>query len=212
MNLDVAQRPAIIGGGTTTPNPAGEGATAVDDLPFMVVERFVRTPRIIELRLAPLDRPLAHLPGQYVLLADADSRIAPRSYSVANPPRADGQIRLLVTEVAGGETSSWAHHLRPAETVLLSGPYGAFLDDPSFRGPVLHMAAGSGLAPILAITESELRRPGRESITLLFSARTPADVYMLGRFALWERVHPGFSFGRTLRAHARHRPAALGSS
>lgn len=178
----------------------------VDDLPFMLVDRAKRTPRIVELVLAPLGRPLSHAAGQYVLLGDVDGRVPPRSYSVANLPRADGQLSLLVTEVPGGETSRWAHRLKPGATVSISGPYGTFVDDPAWRGPILHLAAGSGLAPILAIVESQLPRDDVPEVAIVFSARTPADLYMLGRLRYWQRTHPRFRFIPTL---TRPAPAAL---
>ncbi|MGH7919309.1 MAG: FAD-binding oxidoreductase, partial [Candidatus Dormibacteraceae bacterium] len=77
------------------------------DMPFQVVEKRWETPKIIGLRLAPTIRRLGYRPGQYVTLSDADGRIPPRSYSIANMPRSDGLITLLVTIVARGQASQW---------------------------------------------------------------------------------------------------------
>ena len=184
-------------------SPAGLMSQPVDELAFVLVDRVQRTPRIVELVLAPLDGRLAHAPGQYVLLDDVDGRVPPRSYSIANLPRADGQLSLLVTEVPGGETSGWAHRLQRGTVVSISGPYGTFVDDTEWTGPVLHLAAGSGLAPILPIVESQLRRDDAAEVAILFSARTAADLYMLGRLRHWERMHPRFRFIPTLTRSAR---------
>nr|WP_281414985.1 hypothetical protein [Azospirillum picis] len=48
------------------------------------------------------------------------------------------------------------------------------------------MAAGSGLAPILALTEAALRRGYRPPVTLLVSASTRADVYEQGLLSYWQ--------------------------
>lgn len=163
----------------------------------LAVER--RTPAIAELLLAPLEDPLAYTPGQYVLLEDAAGAIAPRSYSIANAPRADGVISLLVTRVAGGQTSTWVHdRLTAGETVCVSGPYGTFVDDPASTAPALFLAGGSGLAPILALLEAGLAERRRPALTLVFSARTEADVIDAPRFAAWQRREPRFRFVRTL--------------
>lgn len=158
-----------------------------------------RTPTIVELRLRPLGAPLRFRPGQYVLLGDVDYDVPVRSYSVANAPRASGDLTMLVTEVAGGETSTWVHRrLRPDDRVLVSGPYGTFVAEPESSAPVLYLAGGSGLAPVRALAEAAVENGRPEQATLLFSARAEADVIDRERFEEWERRRPGFRFLRTL--------------
>ena len=86
-----------------------------DDAAFTVAARRQRTPVITELLLRPAGPPLRYQPGQYVLLGDPDAELVVRSYSIANAPRRDGLISLLVTRVPGGQLSGWVHDaLRPA--------------------------------------------------------------------------------------------------
>lgn len=168
--------------------------------PYHLLATRLVTPVISELRLAPCEAVLHHRPGQYVLLSDTDYRVPQRSYSIANAPRADGQISLLVTRVSGGPTSSWVHdQLRPGDEVVLVGPYGTFVADPDHRGPVLLLAAGSGLAPARALAEAIV--PDRP-VTLFFSARTPTDAIDRDRFDGWARVRPGFRYLLTLTRDA----------
>jgi CDP-4-dehydro-6-deoxyglucose reductase len=179
--------------------PAVTAAPTSFEEPYQVVRVERRTPAIVELRLRPLDRILRYLPGEYVLLEDDRHELPPRSYSVANAPRPDGTISLLVTRVAGGETSRWVHErLRAGERVRISGPYGTFVDHPRSTGPGLYLAAGSGLAPIRALLEAELRLGARSRVTLIFSARTEADVIDRERFERWQAEHERFQFIRTL--------------
>jgi CDP-4-dehydro-6-deoxyglucose reductase, E3 len=173
-----------------------------------------RTPTIAELWLRPLAGILEYRPGEYVLLADDRGAVPPRSFSVANAPRSDGLISLLVTRVGEGATSLWVHdRLRVGQLVSVSGPYGTFVDDPAATAPALFLAAGSGLAPIRALVEAALARPGRRELTLVFSARTEADVIDRERFRQWQAEHGRFRFLHTLtRAtgpHARGRIPAL---
>lgn len=166
---------------------------------FIVTDRIPRTPRIVELRLRPLGQPLRYWPGQYVMLGDAAAGAPPRCYSIANAPRPDGEIVLQVTRVDGGPTSNWIHDtLTVGSMVKLSGPYGTFIGDPSVDSPVLCMAAGSGLAPILALTDAALRRGYRPPVTLLFSACTQADVYELGLLSYWQARYRNFKVKVTL--------------
>jgi CDP-4-dehydro-6-deoxyglucose reductase len=170
-----------------------------DEATYRVVETERRTPTIREVWLRPSGTPLRYLPGEYVLLEDHERGIPPRSYSIANAPRPDGLISLLVTRVPDGQTSTWIHdHLRAGDEVNVSGPYGTFVDDPDSTAPCLFLTAGSGLAPIRSLIEAGLSTGVRELLTLVVSARTEADVIDRVRIARWTALYPNFRFMRTL--------------
>jgi CDP-4-dehydro-6-deoxyglucose reductase len=170
-----------------------------DEAPYRVSAFERVTPSIVEVCLHPLAEPMEFLPGEYVLLEDSDRRVAPRSYSIANAPRPGGEISLLVTRVAEGATSSWVHdRLRTGDEVILTGPYGSFVADPSCTSPCLYLAAGSGLAPIRALIEASLKATPQRSLTLVLSARTEADVLDRDRLLGWQAEHPQFRFIATL--------------
>jgi CDP-4-dehydro-6-deoxyglucose reductase, E3 len=173
--------------------------TAIDsEAPYRVVAIENVTPTI-ELWLWPLGAPLDYLPGEYVLIEDHSGEIPPRSYSIANTPRSDRLISMLVTRVPGGATSNWIHDgLEVGDELILSGTYGSFVDDPASTAPGLFLAAGSGLAPIRALIDAGLAAGVRQSLTLIFSARTPGDVIDRERFAGWGSRHPQFCFIRAL--------------
>lgn len=158
------------------------------------------TDSIVEITTgAPADgQPLGFLPGQYVLIEDVAHRLEPRSYSIANPPRPDGSLSFLVTLVPRGQLSTWLHGLRPGDRISVSGPYGTFTAREEGNESELHLAAGSGLAPVRALIEAGLEMDPDRTRTLIFSARTESDVLDRSRFERWALVHPGFRFVRTL--------------
>lgn len=166
---------------------------------YVATDRLMRTPRIVEVRLRPIGEAMRYWPGQYVMLGDSSKGIPPRSYSVANAPRPDGEIVLQVSLKDDGLTSRWVHECVSAgTTVKLSGPYGTFIGDPAVDTPVLCMAAGSGLAPILALAEAALRRGYAQPVTLLFSARGREELYDEGLMRWWEARHRNFRYLPTL--------------
>lgn len=166
---------------------------------YRVLTSTAVTPVIRELWLVPADRALAYRAGQYVLLSDAAHRLPQRSYSIANAPRADNRVSLLVTRYPGGRTSNWVHDvLKPGDAVELEGPYGTFLSSDERDCPILLLAAGSGLAPIRALAEALLADPGERQVHLFFSVRTAADAIDRARLEGWERRHRGFRFLLTL--------------
>ncbi len=171
----------------------------VRDSAFEVVAAVATTPSIRRVWLRPLGAALAFRPGQYVQLGDAGGLLPPRSYSVANAPRLDGLLSLLVARVAEGAISNWVHDgLAVGDEVAVSGPFGTFVDDPHATAPALYLAAGAGLAPVQALLEAALAARRRSSLALLFSARTEADVIDAGPLAAWAQRVPRFRYRRTL--------------
>jgi CDP-4-dehydro-6-deoxyglucose reductase len=171
----------------------------IEQAPYRIAAVMPRTPAIVGVEMEPMGDALSYRPGQYVLLEDEDAAVAPRSFSIANAPRADGRLSLLVTRVPGGQASTWVHdRLRAGDQVRVSGAYGAFVEEPGSVAPALFLAAGSGLAPIKALLEAALPSTPRPSLTLAFSARTQADVIDAERWTAWQEREPRFRFVRTL--------------
>lgn len=166
-----------------------------DRILSVVTELIRRTPKIVEVRLRPIGDPIRFWPGQYLMVGDERAGAPPRPYSIACAPRSDGEIVLLVARVDDGQTSGWIHdRLQVGDRITVAGPYGTFIGDPGTDTPVLCLAAGSGLAPILALTDAALRRGFKHPVTLLYSARTADDVFDEGLMAWWTAKHRRFNF------------------
>jgi ferredoxin-NADP reductase len=131
------------------------------------------------LRLAVPDWP-GHLPGQHVdvRLTAEDGYSAQRSYSISAP--ADGEfVELTVQLMTDGEVSPFlVQELQPGEEIELRGPLGGwFVWRSGQPEPVLLVAGGSGVAPLMAMLRTRRRTGSRAPMRLLYSVRTPADVY-----------------------------------
>jgi len=117
-----------------------------------------------------------HLPGQHVdvrLTAD-DGYSTQRSYSLAS----DGGIELTVQKVDDGEVSPYLSSvLKVGDPVELRGPVGGwFVWRPTDTAPVLLVAGGSGIVPLMAMIRARQAAASRVPFRLIYSARTPADV------------------------------------
>ncbi|WP_412515574.1 ferredoxin reductase [Actinomadura madurae] len=118
-----------------------------------------------------------HLAGQHVdvrLTAD-DGYTAQRSYSLSAPDR----VELTVQRIADGEVSPYlADVLDIGDAVELRGPVGGwFVWRPGTGRPVLLVAGGSGVAPLMAMIRARRRAGDGAPFRLLYSTRTPGDVY-----------------------------------
>jgi len=126
-----------------------------------------------------LDRPLDHRAGQFGLLAIEGLPDHRRSYSFATPSSGDGRVTFFIRHVPGGRLSGMVHHTDVVgRRVEVSGPGGDFW----LRGstaPLVLVAGGSGLAPILAMLTEAAEHGVARSATVLFGARTRSDLYAL---------------------------------
>ena len=118
-----------------------------------------------------------HLAGQHidVRLTAPDGYQAARSYSLAAPANGD-RVEITVQRVPDGEVSSYlADEARSGDSVELRGPVGGwFVWKPEDNGPVLLVAGGSGVVPLMAMIRS------RDGVSfapfrLIYSVRTPED-------------------------------------
>ena len=126
-----------------------------------------------------LDEPMPYAAGQFANVGIEGLDGVVRSYSFAAPARDDGQVTFLVRKVPGGGFSSLVNDQDiVGRSVRVDGPSGDFWLRPS-GAPLLLVAGGSGLAPILAILQEALRVGVSRSVTLLFGAREGRDLYAL---------------------------------
>jgi len=169
-----------------------------ENILYMVIEKLPVTKTILRLKLKALSTPLRFWPGQYVQLGDKEKNIAYKSYSIANIPNNDGELLLYVTNTGAG-TSQWIHEgLQIGDRVKVNGPYGTFIGNPSAETPVLCLAQGSGLAPIMSLASAALMRGGyKYPATILFSAKSKNDVYERGWFKFLETKFRNFRFNVT---------------
>jgi ferredoxin-NADP reductase len=143
-----------------------------------VVETRVETPRV---RTLVLDVPgwPGHRAGQHVdvRLTAEDGYRTERSYSISSPPGGT-RIALTVVRVAGGEVSPYlTDELRPGDPLELRGPVGGyFVWEPADGGPLLLVAGGSGIAPLMAMIRLRDALGSRVEARLLASSRTGEDV------------------------------------
>jgi benzoate/toluate 1,2-dioxygenase reductase component len=117
---------------------------------------------------------LAYLPGQYVNIAVPGTDVT-RSYSFSNAPDED-RLTFLVKLTPGGVMSDYlAERAAVGDTITFTGPHGSFFMRETER-PVLLLAGGTGLAPILAMLR-KLRADGNHrKAHLVYGVSTDEDL------------------------------------
>ena len=120
-----------------------------------------------------------HLAGQHVdvRLTAQDGYQAQRSYSVASAPE-DRRLALTIERIDDGEVSPYlTDELRQGDQFELRGPVGGhFTWSVDRGGPLLLLAGGSGLVPLMAMLRHRRAQHSTVDARLLVSARSWEDV------------------------------------
>jgi ferredoxin-NADP reductase len=117
----------------------------------------------------------AYMAGQHidVRLVAEDGYEARRSYSIASAPGST-ELELLIERLPDGEVSPFiADELQPGDTLEIRGPIGGhFTWSPSNPRPVVFIAGGSGIAPLMSMIRQRSVAPDPAApALLLYSAR-----------------------------------------
>ncbi|MDM0076958.1 FAD-binding oxidoreductase [Variovorax sp. J2P1-59] len=171
------------------------------------IEKVVRaTPRIVSVFLkAPIAR---HVAGQHldVRLTAPDGYEAQRSYSIASAP-GEARVELLIEKLDDGEVSPYFHEVaRAGDTFDVRGPLGGhFIWRAQDGGPVLLVAGGSGIAPLMAIVRDWARERVKVPLLLAYSVRTWEELAFRDELIDLEARHPDFRFIVTTTRGPEHR-------
>jgi ferredoxin-NADP reductase len=143
-----------------------------------VVEIVTETPRV---KTIVFEVPgwAGHRPGQHVdvRLTAEDGYQAERSYSIGSAPSGN-RIELTVERLDDGEVSPYlTDELRPGDQIELRGPVGGyFVWEPAEGGPLLLVAGGSGVVPLMAMIRAREAAANDVDTRLVFSSRSWDDV------------------------------------
>jgi ferredoxin-NADP reductase len=137
------------------------------------------TSRIKNFSLAP-QTPFQFYPGQHVdvKLTAEDGYTTLRSYSIASSPIESSRIELSIERLDDGEVSPFFHDVVVVgDDVELRGPLGGhFILRPEDVGPILLIAGGSGVVPLMSMVRFQQSRELPVSMVLAVSARTWDDI------------------------------------
>jgi CDP-4-dehydro-6-deoxyglucose reductase, E3 len=128
----------------------------------------------------------------------------PRTYSIACAPDEDGLppdglLEFFVTRHERGLASGWLHGAeRLGAPIELHGPYGNFGLPREVGGPVLCLAGGSGLSPVLSIMRRALATGFAQPLRLILSVRNRSEVFALDALHALARRHANFTYLVTL--------------
>ena len=144
------------------------------------------TVRVVVVRLA-VDDQFTFRAGQYATLTFAGQ--PPRDYSVASIPGEPDlvfHIRVRADQIVGGFVAT---QLAGGDEVTVAGPSGDAFLRAGRADPILAVAGGTGIVPILSIVETALGSGPPRPVHLYFGARDEYDLYLDAHFRALTGAH-----------------------
>ena len=149
-----------------------------------------------------------HRAGQHVdlRLTAEDGYSVERSYSIASEPERDGEIDITVERIPDGEVSSFLDDVVVGgDRLEIRGPIGGyFVWQAALGGPLLLVAGGSGVVPLMAMVRHRHRAGSRVPTRILFSSRHLEEIIYRDELDRFAAAGDGFEVVHTL---TRSRPA-----
>ncbi|SDK54440.1 nitric oxide dioxygenase [Methylophilus rhizosphaerae] len=150
-----------------------------------VAEVIEQSPTAKTLKLQPLGNEgvPSYKPGQYVsvYITFADGHRQPRQYSLSDAPGTPYLSITVKKEPASGKAddksvSNWIHdHVAVGDTLQVSHPYGEFVIDTRSKKPLVMLAAGVGITPMMAALNQLVRTNPNQAAHLLYAVRSEAE-------------------------------------
>jgi len=137
-----------------------------------------------------------HRAGQHydIRLTAGDGYQAQRSYSIASEPERKGEVDLTVERIEDGEVSTYMHDvLITGDKLEVRGPIGGyFVWEASMLEPLLLIAGGSGVVPLMSMLRHRRAAGARHPARLLYSSRTFEDIIFRDELDVLQREanHP----------------------
>lgn len=154
------------------------------------------------------NKPLEFSPGQYAQLQFAADAIRP--YSMAGL-HCDAELEFHIRIVADGRvTPRLDTELSVGSKVRVSGPLGASYLRRKHQGPMLCIAGGTGLAPMLSVARGALEHGMSNPLHFYFGVRSELDIYGLEELEALAARYSNFNYQVVLTTCESDRPYLRG--
>lgn len=145
---------------------------------------------------------LRHRAGQHydIRLTAEDGYQAQRSYSIASEPERDGEVEITVERIEDGEVSTYLHDVAIAgDRIEVRGPIGGyFVWETSMQEPLLLIAGGSGVVPLMSMLRHRAAAGTRNPASLLYSSRSFEDIIYYNEMETLRSANNGLQIFHTL--------------
>ena len=171
------------------------GGVPIQDVRARVTAVEPVTRDIVSLRLEAVEPATFEFkPGQYADIHIPGSE-EHRSFSMATTQSTPGQVEFLIKKYPGGKFSGLLDNgIGVGDELSLTGPYGTSTLKDGHVLPVICVAGGAGMAPILALLRHMSETANPRPVRFYYGARTAADLFYLDEIARLGKGLVDFTF------------------
>src|ERR671924_71263 len=145
---------------------------------------------------------MRHRAGQHydIRLTAEDGYQAQRSYSIASEPEREGEVDITVERIDDGEVSTYMHDvLVSGDRIEMRGPIGGyFVWEASMNEPLLLIAGGSGVVPLMSMIRHRATAGAKNPTSLLYSSRNFEDIIYYDQLEKLRTANHGVQVFHTL--------------
>jgi ferredoxin-NADP reductase len=169
--------------------PPGRPAGGFRSVPILATVD--EAPAIKTIRVARPDD-FIFSPGQFIpVRVRVDGKELTRCYSISSAPAAQGYLEISVKRQ--GVVSSALHATaRPGAQLQIRAPAGAFTYPTADDRPLVLIAGGIGITPLMSMARHAVAVEPHRPVTLLYSARAEAEFAFRDELECLARRHPQF--------------------
>lgn len=130
--------------------------------------------------------------GQYAELHIGNCK--EKYFSMANSPNTN-ELEFHIKTLDGGEVSNYIkNNLKLGEIIKIKGPYGnAYLRE-KHKGPIIAVAGGTGLAPILSIIKYSQEIEMKQPTSIYYGAQSEQELYFIEQFHTMSKINKNLNF------------------
>jgi ferredoxin-NADP reductase len=204
-----AQRPAAAAPAAKPAKPAPAPAAPPA---FQTTSVLATLDEAADIRTFRLSRPegFEFRAGQFIpVRVRVDGRPHVRCYSISSSPDSRGYLEISVRRQ--GLVSTTLHAtLRTGALVSIGRPAGGFVYPGDDDRPVVLLAGGIGITPLLSMLRYAVSSDPARPVTLLYSSRAERDMAFVSELRLIAERHPQVRVGLTLTRPSAPSPCRTG--
>lgn len=157
-----------------------------------IVERHVEAKDSVTLVIKPNKNAALPQAGQHIMIsAEVNGVRIARSYSTRAVKGKPALFAMTVKQVEGGKLSTWlCQQAKIGDVLHLGQPFGE-LQFPADQQPVLLLAAGSGITPMISLLQQQ---KFNRLVQLHYWVKTREEACFVAEFLALQQTQPAFSF------------------
>lgn len=148
--------------------------------------------------------------GQHIAVrAQINGVWVERCYSPIQHDSALRHVTITVKQVAGGKLSQWLHQQAKVGDIMQVGAVFGDFHLPKDQRPIVMLAAGSGITPMISLLRDWQRQPSTRPIQLRYWVSRREQACFVEELLNLQQIQPHFSFQlyltqeRAIQAHER---------